>query len=228
MTKSESNRANSQHSTGPKTEEGKRISSHNALKVGLTGRTVLLPTDDVAAYQAHLDRLQEKWQPATDEERLLTSTLAQIEWRLLRIPTIETGILALGRKQFAETHADESPETRAVLIEAEVFLAFQKQLANLHLQETRLTRQLDRETARLQELQRTRLDQVKKELTEAATLFLHCHRQSLPFPLEDLLNFGFEFSLEEIQERAAVMEGRQAAGWPTINAYYILQNFRAA
>jgi hypothetical protein len=44
------NRANSQFSTGPKTEEGKAKSSLNAVKTGLTGRTVFLPTDDIHAY----------------------------------------------------------------------------------------------------------------------------------------------------------------------------------
>jgi len=31
------NQANAQHSTGPKTEEGKTISARNNLRVGLTG-----------------------------------------------------------------------------------------------------------------------------------------------------------------------------------------------
>jgi hypothetical protein len=47
----DANRANAQLSTGPSSPEGKAKSSHNALKTGLTGRTILLPTDDVAAYQ---------------------------------------------------------------------------------------------------------------------------------------------------------------------------------
>ena len=34
------NQANAAHSTGPKTTEGKRIASHNALKNSLTGQTV--------------------------------------------------------------------------------------------------------------------------------------------------------------------------------------------
>jgi hypothetical protein len=34
------NRANAQHSTGPTTPEGKAKSSHNAVKTGLTGRTI--------------------------------------------------------------------------------------------------------------------------------------------------------------------------------------------
>jgi len=48
------NQANAQLSTGPKTEEGKRKSSLNAIKTALTGATVLLPSDDVAEYQRHL------------------------------------------------------------------------------------------------------------------------------------------------------------------------------
>src|SRR5579863_5462974 len=43
------NRQNSLLSTGPKTPEGKAASSRNALKTGLTGRTVLLPGDDAEA-----------------------------------------------------------------------------------------------------------------------------------------------------------------------------------
>jgi hypothetical protein len=50
------NRQNSQLSTGPKTEAGKAKSSLNAVKTGLTGRTVLLPSDDAAAYEAHVAR----------------------------------------------------------------------------------------------------------------------------------------------------------------------------
>ena len=48
--KIEANRANAQHSTGPRTEEGKAASSRNALKHGLTSFTVLLPTEDPAEY----------------------------------------------------------------------------------------------------------------------------------------------------------------------------------
>ncbi len=44
------NRANSALSAGPATPAGKAVSSLNALKTGLTGRTVLLPADDVDAH----------------------------------------------------------------------------------------------------------------------------------------------------------------------------------
>jgi len=53
----EANRANSLLSTGPTSSAGKAKVAHNAVKTGLTGRTVLLPSDDVAAYQAHVERV---------------------------------------------------------------------------------------------------------------------------------------------------------------------------
>ena len=47
----DANRLNAQSSTGPKTEEGKRVTSLNALKTALTGQIVLLPSDDTALYR---------------------------------------------------------------------------------------------------------------------------------------------------------------------------------
>jgi hypothetical protein len=52
--RTEINRANAQHSTGPKTESGKQKSSLNALRHGLTSQIVVMPTEDLAAYQLHL------------------------------------------------------------------------------------------------------------------------------------------------------------------------------
>ncbi len=105
------NRANAQSSTGPKSEQGKLVSSHNALKTGLTGRTIVLPTDDVAAYQSFVALINRKFAPANDIEQHLTQTIADTEWRLLRIPTLESGLL---RSRPSRTRRRLRPRTRTL------------------------------------------------------------------------------------------------------------------
>jgi len=175
------NRANAQSSTGPKSEQGKLTSSHNALKTGLTGRTIVLPTDDVAAYQSLVALINQKFAPANDYENHLVQTIADTEWRLLRIPTLESGLYALGRAELAADCAQEpDPQLRASMLEAHIFRTYQKDLRNLALQERRLRSQLKQDTAEL-----LRLQQERRETCAAAA-------EAKPKPAA--VPNGFEFS----------------------------------
>ena len=51
-TRSEINRANARHSTGPRTPEGKAAVARNRTVHALTGAHVLLPEESVEAYDA--------------------------------------------------------------------------------------------------------------------------------------------------------------------------------
>jgi len=151
------NRANSLLSTGPRTEEGKRTSSLNAVKTALTGVTVLLSTDDAADYQRHIAAYQTELQPAGLEESELVQSLADISWRLRRIPGLEMAIYARGSIEFADQFEDQdNPDVRCSLIELHTHLAYEKQLRNLQLQESRLVRRREKETADLRRLQKDR------------------------------------------------------------------------
>jgi hypothetical protein len=70
------NRANSQHSTGPRTEYGKQRSSLNALRHGLTVQSAVLPSEHPAAYEAHHRRFLGEYQSATVTETQLVRELA--------------------------------------------------------------------------------------------------------------------------------------------------------
>jgi len=89
------NRANAQHSTGPKTEEGKQRSSLNALRHGLTGQIVVMPYEELTAYQRHVKNLTDEYHPANTTEALLVQQIADASWRLNRIAALESNILAL-------------------------------------------------------------------------------------------------------------------------------------
>jgi hypothetical protein len=200
--------------TGPTSEAGKAKSSLNAVKTGLTGRTVLLPTDDVAAYEQHVQRFFDKHKPASDAERTLVQSLADTEWRLLRIPTLEAGIYALGRLEFAELFPEQEPAVRQQLIETKVFLTYQRQLNNLSIQEGRLRRQREKDEARLKETKAQRIKVADLRLGDAAKRYLEARREGKPF---DPTQFGFEFSMEQIERRAAILDfARHATSLPTM------------
>ena len=88
------NRANSAHSTGPRTESGKQRSSLNALSHGLTARTAVLPTEDPEAYQRHIQQFLDEYKPATPTETQLVHEIANTAWRLNRIPFLEAELLS--------------------------------------------------------------------------------------------------------------------------------------
>ncbi len=193
------NRQNAQLSSGPATSEGKNRSSHNAVKTGLTGQTVLLPTDNVEAYQTHIARIEKQFEPATDEERTLVQAIGDTEWRLLRIPSLEAGILAVGRSKLADLYPNEAdPATRACFIEAEVQIAYRKDLSNLALQETRLRRHRTLDTEKLTSLQTARkhADSPRQNMSLAVRMYENATKSGHTFVPE---LFGFEFSLPEIR-----------------------------
>ena len=192
------NHANSQRSTGPKTEEGKAKSSLNAVKTGLTGRIVLLPTDDAKAYQLHLDRIFREQSPATDRESALTQTIADAEWRLLRIHPLEESLCALGHHKHADLFPEEKdPVQRAALIHAEIYLIYRKDFSNLSLQERRLRSQLKSDLAELKQLQKDRTEKQAADLKRAKELYKKAKELGIPF---DPSLFGFVFSLAELEE----------------------------
>jgi hypothetical protein len=88
------NQANAQHSTGPRTPEGRARVSQNRITHGLTSGNVLLPGEDPAAYDALLGSLVVGHVPATATERALVESIAHNQWRLERIARWEAALLA--------------------------------------------------------------------------------------------------------------------------------------
>jgi hypothetical protein len=95
INRAEINKANAQHSTGPKTADGKARSSLNALRHGLTGQLVVMPTEDLEAYQSHLNSFTDEYHPKGATEAHLVQALADASWRLNRVAALETNLLSL-------------------------------------------------------------------------------------------------------------------------------------
>ena len=195
------NPENSKMSDNSVTPEGNARASRNALKTGLTGRTILLPGDAAALYDRHVNTTLDAHHPQGDQEIALVQSIADTQWRLARIPSLESGIYALGRLQFAEQFRNFAPAEAAILIEANTFLAYQKQLNNLSIQESRLRRQSEKDLARLAELQKTRTAAAPATLAQNNAIPATLKSPNLPSHKNQ--PNGFEFQIPPLTPRPA-------------------------
>src|SRR5579859_4888669 len=81
----QANRRNAQKSTGPKTPQGRAIVRWNGLKHGLNARTLILPGENRADFEALVHWLQAEHQPSTPRELQLVIEAAKATWRARRI-----------------------------------------------------------------------------------------------------------------------------------------------
>ena len=194
------NRANSLKSTGPRSPETRAKVSLNAVKHGLTGNTIVLTPETTEAYKAHIFNYERMLQPIGPEERSLVQYMADTRWRINRIPVLEHALIAKGYRQFKHQFAnpvDPYVDVTA-LIEIETRLAFEKEFKNLQLQEGRLNRRLDKDTARLACIQEARKAREADELHRATAACLLARHRNQPFDPE-ALGFGFEFSKNRME-----------------------------
>ncbi len=161
-----SNQANAQHSTGPKSVEGKRKSSLNALRHGLTGQIVVMPTEDLQAYQRHLESFTEECRPKGPIEAHLVQALADTSWRLNRVAALETNVLTLGVASESGPLIGAPQQIQDALAIAAALESQSKALSNLSMHSQRLSRQFERTVAQLNDLQKTRREQEEEDLED--------------------------------------------------------------
>ena len=85
----QANRLNSQHSTGPRSDEGKRASSQNALKSGLDAASQFLPGESPEEFAQLKTELYDHHAPANPDERFHVDQLVRNEWFLKRYARVE-------------------------------------------------------------------------------------------------------------------------------------------
>jgi hypothetical protein len=169
--RAEINRANAQHSTGPKTEAGKQRISMNALKHGMTATSVVVPLQSLDAYRLHVERYMDKCQPEGPIETDLVQSLADTAWRQNRINDIEENLMFLP-------------------LDAQA-----KSIAAMSMHSQRLERQYDRTEKHLRELQELRRAQETEQLDQVLNIIEMHESKGESFNPSD---HGFVFSEPEI------------------------------
>jgi len=102
--KIEANRQNAQHSTGPKTAEGKAKSSKNAVKHGIFVKQILQGAGDeeVAEMELLVQEIRDCYQPVGKLEEMLVEKIVVENVRYARI-------LGFERQEFSRDHAFFNP-----------------------------------------------------------------------------------------------------------------------
>ncbi len=172
------NKANAQKSTGPRTEAGKQRSSLNALRHGLTGQTVVLPSEDHSAYQRHSHAFLDEYRPKGATEIQLVQSLLDTSWQLNRAAAVETNLFSLGITESEDHIRASHPDAETALAMALAYREHNRAFANIGIYRQRLGREFERTLILLRQIQAEHQD------------------ENLPYqPADD----GFVFSKAEIE-----------------------------
>src|SRR5260370_26945489 len=174
------NRKNAAHSTGPKTEAGKKRSSLNAYRHGLTGQTIILTAEDLVAYQEVTRTFFDDYKPVGTLEKTLVQFLADTSWRLNRVLAFENNLIALGFDEHSNSISTEHPEAHASLVIIEAMRDETRALAVLGLHTARLSRHFKETLKQLNDPQEKRRATEATHLREAPALSQIAQKQTLP------------------------------------------------
>jgi hypothetical protein len=105
----QANRLNALKSTGPRTEEGKRISRRNAFRHGLTAETVIDGVEDGEDYRGFEAAIIADYDAETAVERELVLRIASLLWRLRRIIAIETDLFKIQVEILRDRRSESAP-----------------------------------------------------------------------------------------------------------------------
>jgi hypothetical protein len=148
--RSKTSAANGKKSQGPKTPEGKAISSRNAIRHGLVAKHLVLDRESAPRFAALLTEMHDQFRPRTPIESAEVDNMALCRWRQIRIWNIEKAILdeAIGRQEIA------SPDSTTAARAADAFieLSHHSGLALVARYESRYDLQYTRAVARFQAL----------------------------------------------------------------------------
>jgi hypothetical protein len=198
------NRLNAEKSHGPTSPTGKSRPSMNALRHGLTARVVVLPTEDMDAYNAFSKEIVDSLDPQTPVERQFAQTVADNQWRINRIRSIEDGMLGMGHFEAAGDFDCPSPEIHSAMTAARAFRDDSKSFVNLSIYEQRLHRSMKESLRQLRELQTERRQREKTEMDDAIRLPKTQQMKGLPIEPEAAPNkIGVLYASAEIALESA-------------------------
>ena len=192
------NQENAKKSTGPTTEAGKRRSSLNAVRHGLTGQVVVLPEEEIEAYTQFSAPIAEGLETVGALEIQLAAMYTGFLWRINRAASVEDNMFGLGHmEQVAENLNIDHPEAHNAATHAKTFRNEYKAFDRIGIYTQRLVNNANKILKQLKDIQAERRSREREEMTEAARLYQFHRMQEQTFnPTEN----GFDCSVDQIRQ----------------------------
>jgi hypothetical protein len=93
-------RANGAKSKGPITDEGKAISSQNAVRHGLLARLAIMDVENREAFLSLCHDMRETFEPTDEYEQCIVDTMTLSMWRRTRAMAMETSGLQVAYRKY--------------------------------------------------------------------------------------------------------------------------------
>ena len=179
------NQANAEHSTGPKTEQGKAVSSLNNFRHGLAGvQFSVLPGESEEAYQALLTGLYEEHQPGTFTEKMLVEKLAQHFWLSQRAQRLADTAIG-NEKQFALFLRYQTTNDRAFHKCLDQLLKLRAEKRKERMDEAALSKRAEDSRKAFESQKQEKAEEARKqELTQAKVRLVNAKAADLEFETE--------------------------------------------
>jgi hypothetical protein len=203
------NRANAQKCLGPTTIEGKKRSSQNARRHGVTAQTTVMTEEDRIKHDAFCGKMMADLAPIGSMETFLASSVAEDAWRLNHSRAQCNNIVAIGHFDgTGDIYDTTHPEIHTAITSARTVRDNAKTLELLSLYEQRIHRSFQKHFEQLQKLQAERKAERAADLDDARLLSQLAKLQHLPYvPAQD----GFVFSNAEIDRHTDIFHRLQLA-----------------
>jgi hypothetical protein len=156
------NRRNAEKSTGPHTEEGKAISSQNAVKHGLSARQDVIGSEDHEEFDLHRKQMLEELTPVGPVERMLAERVVSLSWRLKRAERIQNEAFDyLAAKDASDSTANDAGLTLGRVVVEDFSTA--KTIERLVMYERRIESSLFRTMTELRRMKNERIVEARRQ-----------------------------------------------------------------
>jgi hypothetical protein len=171
------------HSTGPKTPEGKSRCRLNAYRHGLTGQLCVFTPEEQQVYEKHCKVVHEGLAPVGDYERDLAQSIADDGWRLKRARAIEASTFALGMHEHSIDNTGHVQVDDA-FAQARTWRKDAHNLQLLTVYEQRIQRAMDKNLAQFKTRQTERKQEAAEAMKQARMLYGLAKAQGKPYKPE--------------------------------------------